>query len=157
MKFIGETKITLKRDASGIYLLRQGKYCNNLATMVIPFFIVQNHQELKQFWKLSYHISLKNLLPRYQWRRNLRSTQKYLFQTCSNYISLRCSLCANQFLIKHYGFKMQGKGYIASDTKCYNVMTYASYMSYYISFFTKRPWSENHTEKKYFTFSLALW
>ena len=40
LKFIGETKIILRRDASGIYLLRPGKYCNNLATLVIPFFIV---------------------------------------------------------------------------------------------------------------------
>ena len=54
---------------------------------------------------------------------NLRSPQKLFFQTCLNYISLGFFLCIDQFLIKHYGFKMQGKRDIASDTECYEVIT----------------------------------
>ena len=50
-------------------------------------------------------------------------TAKFLFQTCLKYIWLGWSLCADQFLIKHYDFKMQGKRDIASDTKCYDVIT----------------------------------
>ena len=62
-------------------------------------------------------------------------------------MSFGCSLCIDQFLIKYYGFKMQGKRDIASDitgkVDCR-------------SFFTKRPWLENHAGRKYVTFSLAL-
>ena len=45
------------------------------------------------------------------------------FQTCLNYISSSFFLCTELFLIKHYGFKMQGKRDIESDTKCYDVIT----------------------------------
>ena len=38
-------------------------------------------------------------------------------------MSLGFFLCTDQFLIKHYGFEMQGKGDNASDTKCYDVIT----------------------------------
>ena len=38
-------------------------------------------------------------------------------------MSLGCCLRTNQFLIKHYGFKMQGKRDIASDTKCDDAIT----------------------------------
>ena len=61
-----------------------------------------------------------------------------------------------------------------SDTKCYCVITgkqpgkkniLPKISHTYIvrklfqcwSFSTERPWSENHAEKKYFLFSLALW
>ena len=32
-------------------------------------------------------------------------------------------MCTDQFLTKHYGFKMQGKLGITSNTKCYDVIT----------------------------------
>ena len=32
-------------------------------------------------------------------------------------------MCADQFLIKQYGFNMQGKRDIESDTECYDVIT----------------------------------
>ena len=34
---------------------------------------------------------------------------KNYFPNMLNYISLGCSLCGEQFLMKHCGFKMQGK------------------------------------------------
>ena len=64
---------------------------------------------------------------------------------------------------------MQGKWDIASDAKCYDVITdnqgkelfrniiilwIIRKVFYCWSFFTKRPWSEKHAENKYFTFSL---
>ena len=39
-----------------------------------------------------------------------------------NDIPLGSFLCTDQFLIKHYGFKMQGKRDITSYTKCYDVI-----------------------------------
>ena len=36
---------------------------------------------------------------------------------------MRCFLYTDQFLIKHYGFKMQGKSDITSDTKYDDVIT----------------------------------
>ena len=103
---------------------------------------------------------------------NLRSPENLFFQTCLNYISLACSLCTEQFfLIGQYGFKMQGKWDIISDTKFYNVITgryrktfFLNMVILYIiwkvfhywSFLTKRPWSENHPEKKYLKFSLTF-
>ena len=88
---------------------RQGNYCNNLATRLIPFFIVSKSLVGETVSNPSYHIFLRSPLPRYRWRHNVRSPQKLFFQTCLNYISLGCSLYTDQFLIGHYGFKMQGK------------------------------------------------
>ena len=124
-------------------------------------------------WKPSYHIFLKTPLPRYWLRHNLYSPQKLFFQTRLNYISLGCCLRTDKCLIKYYGFKMQGKSDITSDR---NVMTsllvggkiFSSKQSHIIlyiiwkdfqcwSLFNKIQWSKNHTEKKYFTFSLTLW
>ena len=101
---------------------RQGKYCNNLSTRVIPFFVVSKSSVGETILETVLPHFLGTPLPRYRWRHNLRSPQQFLFQTCLNYISLGCSLCTDQFLIKHYGFKMQGKRDIASDTKCYDVI-----------------------------------
>ena len=78
---------------------------------------------MKQFRKPSYHIFLTTQLPRYQWHHNLMWSQKLFFQICLNYISLGCSFCTEQFLIKHYGFKTQGKRDITSDAKRYYVIT----------------------------------
>ena len=101
---------------------RQGNYCNNFATRIVSFFLSRNHQEVKQFPKPSHHIFLETPSLRYWWGHSLRSPQKLYVQTCLNYISLKCSLCTDQFLIKAYRFKMQGKWDIASDTKCFDVI-----------------------------------
>ena len=111
----------LKSDSSAS--VRQGNYWNNLATRVIPFFIISKSSVGEAISKTVLPHFLMTSLSRYRWRHNLRSAQNLLFQTCLNYIVLGCSLCTNQLLIKHYGFKMQGKQDIFSDSKCYDVIT----------------------------------
>ena len=100
---------------------RQGSYCNNLATGVIPFFIISKSLADGAISKTVLPHFFNYPLPRYRWRHYLQSPQKLLFETCLNFISSGCSSCTNQFLIKYYGFKMQGKEDITSDTKCYDV------------------------------------
>ena len=88
-------------------------------------------------------------------------------------------MCTDHFLVKHYGFKIQGKRDFESDTKCYDVITgkqgkffsskhsHVIYYSKGLSLLTcfiacyhfllkDHDLNENHAEKKYFTFSLAM-
>ena len=74
-------------------------------------------------------IFLSTSLPRYWWHHNLQSSKKLFFQRCLNYKSLGFFLCTDQFLTEHYGFKMQGKWDIASDIKCYNVISREKFFS----------------------------
>ena len=114
--------------------IRQKKYCNNLATRVISFFIVSTSSvgESKNRPTTFFQVFLTPS-PRYWWRQNLQSLQKIFFQTCSSYISLGCSLCTDQFLIKHYGFKIQAKSDIMSDTADINVRyNWYNYITLYL-------------------------
>ena len=49
---------------------RQGNYSNNLATRVIPFFIVSKSSVGEIILKTFHHIFRKTPLPRYRWRHN---------------------------------------------------------------------------------------
>ena len=78
---------------------------------------------MKQFRKPFCHIFLRTPLSRYWCSQNLRSLQKLFFQICLNHRSLGYFLCTDKFSRKHYGFIMQGKWDITSNTKCYDVIT----------------------------------
>ena len=123
---------------------------------------------MKQFRKPSYHIFLRFPLSRYRWRHNLRSPQKIIFLN-------NCSLCTDQFLIKCYSIKRQGKGdtrqiqnimksKLVGGGKCFVLNIVILYIirkffqcwiffTCWIFYFFKRPWSENYGEEKHFILS----
>ena len=110
---------------------RKGNYCDNLATIGYSNFLLC--LKIISRWNISKTVLpyfsgylildtfLETILPLSRWRHKLRSPQKSFFRL--NYISLRCSLCTDQFLVKHYGSKIQGKWDITSYAKCYDVIT----------------------------------
>ena len=88
--------------------IRQGNYCNNLATRVIPYIFSKSAIG---------ETILKTLLPHFSWgpccldTSNIRIYihHKFFFPTMPKLYTLGFSLCREQFLTKYNGFKMQGK------------------------------------------------
>ena len=94
-------------------IYRQGKYCNNLATRVIPYFIVSKSSVGKTILKTVLPHFSKDPVAQIPMTSQFMVNPKFLFQTCLNYTLLGCSLCTDKFLIKYYGFKIKGKQDIA--------------------------------------------
>ena len=86
---------------------RQRNYCNNLATTKIPVFVVSKLSVGETFSKTVLpHFSKKPVAKIMMTSYFMVPTNHY-FSKHTNYISLGCSLWTDQFLIKHYVFKIE--------------------------------------------------